>query len=124
MVPSIKAYPKSGWSDRHAKMRSHMPPFTQRRNRWKTLFQRPNALGRSRQGAPVRTRHSTASRNSRLSLAVAPGSDALPGNSDAIFSQAASLTTNRDLSDIAPTPPKRSLHHSRSAGETPNVNRP
>src|SRR4051795_12385872 len=30
---------------------------------------------------PVRTRHSTASRSSRLSLAVAPGSEALPGSS-------------------------------------------
>src|SRR3712207_3146914 len=39
MVPSIRAYSKSGSSDRHAKMRSNTPPFTQRRNRWKTLFQ-------------------------------------------------------------------------------------
>src|SRR5215212_628852 len=95
MVPSIRAYSKSGSSDRQAKMRSNTPLFTQRRKRWKTLFQWPKAPGRSRQGAPVRTRHSTASRNSRLSLAVAPGSDALPGNSGATFSQAASSTTNR-----------------------------
>src|SRR5918992_4112162 len=60
MLPSIRAYSKSGSSDRHAKTRSNTPPFAQRRNRWKTLFQRPNSPGRSRHGAPVRTRHSTA----------------------------------------------------------------
>src|ERR671928_1592594 len=38
MVPSIRAYSKSGSSDRPPKMRSKTPPFTQRRNRWKTLF--------------------------------------------------------------------------------------
>src|SRR3954453_17427545 len=64
------------------------------------------------------------SRNSRLSLAVAPGSEALPGNSEAIFSQAASPTTNRDLSSIAPTPPKQGLTHDRSAGGILNVNTP
>src|SRR3954469_10817902 len=119
MVPSIRAYSKSGSSDRHAKTRSNTRPFTQRRNRWKTLFQRPKSPGRSRHGAPVRTRHSTASRNSRLSLAVAPGSDALPGNRGATFSQAASPTTNRTFSSIAPTPPKRSLNHGRSVGGIP-----
>src|SRR5215203_4945206 len=31
MVPSIRVYSKSGSSDRHAKMRSNTPPFTQRR---------------------------------------------------------------------------------------------
>src|SRR4051812_1797872 len=124
MVPSIMAYSKSGSSDRHPKIRSNTPPFTHRRNRWKTLFQRPKSPGRSRQGAPVRTRHSTASRNSRLSLAVAPGSDALPGNSAAPFCHPTSPTTNRPCSSIAPTPPKRRLNHGRAAGGTPNVNRP
>src|SRR3954467_10899770 len=99
-------------------------PCTQRRKRWKTLFQLPKSLGRSRQGTPVRTRHSTASRNSRLSLAVAPGSEALPGSSGAIFSPTASPTTNRDLSSIAPTPPKRRLKHDPSAGGILNGNRP
>src|SRR4051794_39394360 len=124
MVPSTRAYSKSGSSDRPSKTRAKTPPVTQRRKRWKTLFQWPKPLGKSRQGTPVRTRHSTASRNSRLSLAVAPGSEALPGSSGAIFSQAASPTTNRDLSSIAPTPPKRRLKHDRSAPETLNVNGP
>src|SRR3954454_4484416 len=119
MVPSIRAYSKSGSSDRHPKIRSKMPPFTQRRNRWKTLFQRPKAPGSPPRGAPAPPRHSTASRNSRLSLAVAPGSDALPGNRGATFSQAASPTTNRPCSSIAPTPPKRSLNHGRSVGGIP-----
>src|SRR4051812_2882722 len=124
MVPPTRAYSKSGSSDRHAKTRSTTPPFTQRRKRWKTLFQLPKSLGRSRQGTPVRTRHSTASRNSRLSLAVAPGSEGLPGSSGAIFSQTASPTMNRDLSSIAPTPPKRRLKHDPSAGGILSVNRP
>jgi hypothetical protein len=37
MVPSIRAYSKSGSSDRHPKIRSKTPPFTQRRNRWKMV---------------------------------------------------------------------------------------
>src|SRR3712207_4987409 len=100
MVPSTMAYSKSGSPDRQAKTRSDTPPFTQRRKRWKTLFHLPKAPGRSRQGTPVRTRHSTASRNSRLSLPVAPGSVGLPGSSGATFSQAASSTTNRSRSSM------------------------
>src|SRR5918993_5601860 len=49
MVPSIRAYSKSGSPDRQAKTRSNTPPFTQRRKRWKTLFHLPKAPGRSRQ---------------------------------------------------------------------------
>src|SRR4051794_16616151 len=124
MMPSTRAYSKSGSSDRHSKTRPKTPPVTQRRKRWKTLFQWPKSLGRSRQGTPVRTPHSTASRNSRLSLAVAPGSEALPGSSGAIFSQTASPTMNRDLSSTAPTPPKRHLKHDPPAGGILNVNRP
>src|SRR5215213_8552185 len=105
MVPSTRAYSKSGSPDRRSKSRSNTPARAQRRKRCKTLFQRPNAVGRSRHGRPVRTRHSTASRNSRLSFAVTPLSDALPGNSGATFSQTASLTTNRSRSTPAPTPP-------------------
>src|ERR687893_1410651 len=100
MVPSTRAYSKSGSPDRRWKTRSNTPSFTQRRNRWKTLFHLPKAPGRSRQGTPVRTRHSTASRNSRLSFPVAPGSVGLPGSSGATFSQAASPTTNRSRSSM------------------------
>ena len=72
IVPSIRAYSKSGSPDKRSKMRSKRPARTQRRKRLNTLFQRPNPSGRSRHGEPVRTRHSTASRNSRLSRAVTP----------------------------------------------------
>src|SRR3954453_14281818 len=116
MVPSTRAYSKSGSSDRHSKTRAKTPPFTQRRKRWKTLFQWPKSLGRSRHGTPVRTRHSTASRKRRLSLAVAPGSQALPGNSGAIFSQTASPTMNRDLSTIAPPHQSMACTHPVSRG--------
>src|SRR3954467_12849664 len=37
IVPSIRAYSKSGSPDRHAKTRSKMPPLTQRRNRSRTV---------------------------------------------------------------------------------------
>src|SRR3954467_12377473 len=37
MVPSTRAYSKSGSSDRHSKTRSNTPPFTQRRKRWKIV---------------------------------------------------------------------------------------
>src|SRR5215213_6980872 len=100
MVPSTRAYSKSGSPDRHAKTRSNTPPFTQRRKRWKTLFHLPKAPGRARQGTPVRTSHRTASRNSRLHLPVATGSVGLPGSSGATFSQAASSTTNRPRSSM------------------------
>src|SRR5829696_7002057 len=123
MVPSIRAYSKSGSPDRHAKTRSNTPPFTQRRKRWKTLFHLPKAPGRSRQGTPVRTRHSTASRNSRLSFPVAPGSVGLPGSSGATFSQAVSPTTNRVRFSTPRPPPKRSLDHGWRAVGNPNVNR-
>src|SRR3712207_2183283 len=103
MVPSIRAYSKSGSSDTHSKIRSNTPARPQRRKRWNTLFQLPNPGGRSRQGRPVRTRHSTASRKRRLSFAVTPLSEALPGKSDAIFSQTALLTTNRSRSTPAIT---------------------
>ena len=53
MVPSTRAYSKSGSPDRHAKTRSNTPPFTQRRKRWKTLFHLPKSLG---QIAPGRAR--------------------------------------------------------------------
>src|SRR5918997_2386806 len=119
MVPSIRAYSKSGSADTRSKRRSKTPARTQRRNRWNTLFHLPNPLGRSRHGDPVRTRHSTASRNSRLSLAVTPLSDALPGNSDATFSQTASLTTNRSRSTPISTPPKRRLESQPSRSGNP-----
>jgi hypothetical protein len=37
MVPSIRAYSKSGSSDTRSKIRSNTPPRTQRRNRWKMV---------------------------------------------------------------------------------------
>src|SRR4051812_30159547 len=82
-------------------------------------FQLPKSLGKSRQGGPARTRNSTASRNSRLSFAVTPLSDALPGSNDAIFSQAASLTTNRSRSTNAQTPPIRGLNRNHPQRGSP-----
>jgi hypothetical protein len=44
------------------------------------VCQLPNSAGKSRHGEPVRTIHNTASKNRRLSCAVAPGSPDFPGN--------------------------------------------
>lgn len=59
MVESTIRYSKSGSSDMASKMRHHTPLRLHRLKRRKTLFQSPNASGRSRQGDPVRTIHST-----------------------------------------------------------------
>jgi hypothetical protein len=50
----------------------HTPFFAHRRKRWKTLFQLPNSLGRSRHGAPARTNQSTAFYEQSIVLTVAP----------------------------------------------------
>jgi hypothetical protein len=53
------------------------------------------AGGRSRHGDPVRTRHKTASKNKRLSFAVAPASLILPGRRGSSRRHNMSDTTNR-----------------------------
>src|SRR5688572_2206380 len=91
----MRAYSKSGSPDKALKIWSKTPDFAQRRNRRKTLFHAPNLDGKSRQGAPVRTRHSAASKNNRLSLAVTPQSLALPGSRGAIIVHCESDSTKR-----------------------------
>lgn len=95
MVPSTRAYSKSGSPDRASKRRSNTPLQAQRRNRRKAVFQHPNASGSSRHGEPVRTSHSTPSRNSRLSVPDRPGSPALPGSSGSTRPHWASLNIRR-----------------------------
>src|SRR3954466_3828969 len=79
------AYSMSGSSETASNSRLKTLAFTQSRKRVKTLFQWPNEGGRSRQGLPVRTIHSTASTNSRLSLPLRPGSPGLPRQRGSIF---------------------------------------
>ena len=67
MVASTRAYSISGSSEQASKSRTKTSALTQSRYRLNTVFQRPNAAGRSRHGLPVRTIHNTASRKSRLS---------------------------------------------------------
>lgn len=78
MVESRKTSSKSASIASSAKTRCQMPRSDQRANRLYALFQDPNDFGRSRQGAPVRATHSTASTNKRLFLAVTPQSLAFP----------------------------------------------
>ncbi|CAH2605854.1 protein of unknown function (plasmid) [Rhodovastum atsumiense] len=114
IVPSIRAYSKSGSPDSASKIRSNTPALAQRRKRWNTLFQLPNSDGRSRHGIPVRTRHRTASRNSRVSRPVTPGSAALPSVTGSILSHTASLMTKRSRSTAYLAPAKRSLNHAEN----------
>ena len=55
----------------------------------------PEGSGKSRRGEPVRTRQKTASRNRRLSFAVAPASLAFPGKCGSSRCQTRSVTTKR-----------------------------
>lgn len=75
--------------------RSHTPSRRHREKRIYTVCQRPNALGRSRHGQPVRPIQRTASTNRRLSAAVRPGSPRLPGRMDSIRAHRSSLNNVR-----------------------------
>src|SRR5271157_4249316 len=66
-------------------------------NRLNTVFQGPNFAGRSRQGLPVRAIHKTASRNSRPSPPVRPGSVFLPRQCGSIVSHWASVKIKRSI---------------------------
>jgi hypothetical protein len=81
--------------------RSQTPVLVQRANRVNVVCQLPNSGGRSRQGAPVRPIHSTASTNRRLSRAVTPRSPALPGSKAWIRAHWSSRSTHLSIS---PTP--------------------
>src|SRR5438046_8034617 len=72
MVESTIRYSKSGSSDIASNIRHQTPLMLHRLKRRNTLFQSPNASGRSRHGEPVRTIHSTPSTNIRLSRPVEP----------------------------------------------------
>ena len=95
MVESMIRYSKSGLSTNALKTRSQTPFLAQRRKRWKTLFQLPNAGGRSRQGAPAGAIQSTASTNRRLSSPCRPLSPSLPGTSRSMRSHCASANSRQ-----------------------------
>src|SRR6267142_478373 len=104
MVESTIRYSKSGSSDIASKIRHQTPLRLQRLKRRNTLFQSPNASGRSRQGEPVRTIQSTPSTNIRLSRPVEPFWSGRPMISGAIRSHAASLKTNRSITPKTASP--------------------
>ena len=80
MVESINSCSRSASPESSLAMRSQTPASRHREKRTYVLCQLPSSAGRSRHGIPVRMTQSTASTKSRLSLAVQPGSVALPGN--------------------------------------------
>ena len=115
MVASTKAYSRSGSSETASNSRCQTSAFTQSRKRVKTLFQFPNEGGRSRQGLPVRTIHSTASTNKRLSLPLRPGSPGLPNNA------APSSPIGRPSAQSGPS---EVVKHSPARMKSVNPNRP
>src|SRR4051812_39528820 len=104
MVASTRTYSRSGSSETASNSRCQTSAFTQSRKRVKTLFQFPNKGGRSRQGLPVRTIHSTASTNRRLSLPLRPGSPGLPKQRGSIFAHWASVSTKRSIRGVKHSP--------------------
>src|ERR1700741_3375545 len=115
MVASTIAYSISGSPDTASNNRFQTPAFAQSRKRVNTLFQWPNAGGRSRQGLPVRAIHKTASTNRRLSPPLRPGSPRLPRQRGSIFAHWASVKTNRSIC---------SLNHNQAQMRILNPNRP
>src|SRR5215213_277869 len=100
IVASTMAYSMSGSSEAASKSRSKTSARTQSRYRLKTVFQRPNIGGRSRQGLPVRAIHSIASTNRRLSAPLRPGSDFFPRQCGSIFTHWASVSTYRSIASL------------------------
>src|SRR3954463_9768602 len=100
MVASTMAYSMSGSSEAASKSRLKTSARTQSRYRLKTLFQRPNSGGRSRQGLPVRAIHNIASTNRRLSAPLRPGSDFFPRQCGSIFAHWASVSTYRSIASL------------------------
>src|SRR5215470_14061674 len=100
IVPSIRAYSKSGSPDSTLKIFSKTPLSAQRRNRFQTENHLPKYSGRSRQGEPVRAIHKTASKNRRLSSPERPGSPSLPGIIGAICFHCSSFNTRRIKADL------------------------
>src|SRR5271169_566187 len=86
IVLSIIAYSLSGSAAKCLNIRSQTPALAQRLKRRCVLFQSPKRSGRSRQGAPLRYLHNTASTNRRLSLAFAPTWPSRPGSKSLIRS--------------------------------------
>ena len=73
--------------------RPETPERTRRRTRLETLLRFPNRSGMSRHGDPVRNRQRTASTKGRLSAAVPPGSDFLPGSVSPVRALIPSVST-------------------------------
>ena len=97
MVESIKMCSISPSPATACATRCQTPSRRHRAKRIYTVCQRPNSVGRSRQGLPVRPIHSTASTNQRLSAAVRPRSPSLPGRMSLILFHTSSLNSVRTI---------------------------
>src|SRR5260370_27508997 len=116
MVESTIRYSKSGSSDIASKIRHQTPLRLHRLKRRNTLFQSPNASGRSRQGQPVRPIQSTPSTNIRLSRPLPPSRSGRPIVSVPILPHGACLKHNHSLHPTTASPkPPYNLHYSQTA---------
>ena len=111
MVESMITYSKSGSLAKALKRLAHTPFFDHRGKRRQTLFQLPNAGGKSRQGAPVRAIHKTASMNRRSSRPVAPQSPFLPGIRSLMYSHYRSVKPCRYITRLLPKTQSEALNH-------------
>src|SRR5215469_2778622 len=101
-VASSIRYSFFGSSMRAANTRSQTPDFAHRVKRLWTLLYLPYRSGNSSHCAPDRKTQRTPLTNRRLSFAVRPGSDFLPGNISAIRAHCCSLSSYRFAMRCAP----------------------
>lgn len=109
MVLSTIRYSKSGSSDIASNIRCQTPFSLHRLKRRKTLFHSPKTSGKSRQGDPVRTIHSTPSTKMRLSRPELPRLRSSPMMCGAIRAQAISLNTSRSRTPKVTSLPRNYL---------------
>ena len=97
IVESMNKHSMSASPRKVVATRAQTPFSRQREKRTNVRCQCPNSGGRSRHGLPVRMIQRTASTKRRLSLAVQPGSLALPGNSSSMRSHWSSRNIFRSI---------------------------
>ena len=101
-VPSTITALRSSSSSITSKIRWNTPDCAQRRKRRCTVFQFPNSLGRSRQGAPVRVIQIIPSSDIRLLLPLRPGVPGLPGKAGSISRHCLSVRVSLASNPVPP----------------------
>jgi hypothetical protein len=124
IVLSRNASSKSASSESRAKTACHTPLSAHRANRLNVVFHGPNAIGRSRQGAPVRAIQCTASTNNRLSAPLRPRSPCLPWRSPSIRTHWSSRNNNLGILSSSQKTECEHISPFVNRGYASNVHRP